>query len=1359
MSEFNNQIVGYAGAGGGKSAKSKSSGSENANTLISRSELRVLFLLSEGEIQGALTGDLYRDTFIDDVPIKNADGSLNFEGVKVYFRPGTLTQNYIGGFGEDRVEVNVNQPLKKSIGSITKAYIGQNVNAFQFRFLFPQLQRIDTSNNKILETSVTYTIDVRVDGGGWVQRLHYVLNGKNTSPFEAFHRIDVGAGSNYELRVTRITPDSQSTTLSNEMIWTSFSAITDAKLQHPNSAVLAVVLSGDQFRSLPRVSFRAKFKKILLPNNYNPTTRTYSGVWNGGFNFGYSNNPAWIAFDLLINNRYGTGDRISAENLNKWSFYAVGQYCDEMIPSRIPGKGNVPRFTCNAVIKDARDAYDVINAIASSFRGSFYWSNGTVTAIQDKPRNSVKIFSKANVLELSDELGEISEPCFSYKYSSRSSRHTVALVTYLNPDNSYKPEVEYVEHDSGLARYGYNPVQLEAFGCTSRDEARRLGLWVLETEQNLTSIVTFKIGAIGAFISPGEVIEISDPLRSVSRLGGRIIEFSPDRRTITLDAPAVGLNLGVTNTVKLMGGSTTLFEYNITGVNGNNLTVASPIDASIQHFDMWLIIQPSLKPAKYAVWSIVDNLSSDPSYYEITAIQYNDSIYNTVDLGTPLEIPPTTVFPPTVPNSVFDVQVAVTPVLKDGSWQFDLNVTWEEPLLNGSLDPFTKNYELEYREGFSGAWGGRQVTPDSTATYQGLTEGTYFVRIRAVDLLNRVSSWVSSVAIEVERPKPLNPIGSTVKNVTLTGGIIISWSDSQTYRYGITAYRVYLDGNLIETIPVGTYYTSEIIKPPGVYTVVIKAVDRSGSESPSGLITTLGSEFAPKNPVGDITISINEEFISLFWTDITNHAKDFTGYQVFLNDELVQKTLNRNSDPIAVDLTGNNIFKVYAQNAQGFKSLGFIQFILGAGAGDSTVPNPVGVAKKFNSSDGGIILTWTDSQNYPKFGAYRLYIGNELLGDTQIKTFSSIIRPPGTYEVIIKSVTKTGLQSIGGITVTLTPEDYLPPDPPFFLVQQEINGTKQFYWEAPPAEIKDIVAYRLRFNIGSNVSWENSHWLKDIPVSLQQFETTLFREGSYTILMKLVDVQGNESAEATFTQVNLFDPVPENVVETWDYRNPANSDTGETSFLSRASWSGVLTNLAVDSNGDLAVIDPTKEAFFDSTFDVSAPGHLKISYDIEGNHAAYYEKLVQGILWTGSNENEVFWTAENETVPLWSQYENYILFPVSVALSLEEYKVRIKINPSPVPGKLKQLKVFVDAPDIVSNINDFPVSALGSRIMPNKPMSVLKAVNLTLQDAPGNAAVRLVVKDKDPVLGALVEAFNSSNVRVAALVDAILVGY
>lgn len=1351
-------IIGYAGGGGGKSAKSKQSGSETANSLISRSELRVMFLLGEGEINGAYTGNIYRDTYIDDVVIENSDGSRNFDGVKLYFRPGTLTQSYIGGFGEDRAEVNVNQQIKQKVGSVTRAYVGQNINAFQFRFLFPQLQRVDTANNKIIETSVTYKIDVRVDGAGWVTRLHYTLNGKNTSPFEAFHRIDVPPGSNYDLRVTRLTPDSESTTLSNDMIWTSYASIIDAKFTHPNSALLAVVLNGDQFRSLPRVSFRGKFKKILVPNNYNVENRTYSGVWNGGFNYAYSNNPAWIAFDLLINNRYGTGDRISAENLNKWSFYAVGQYCDEKIPSRIPGQGLVPRFTCNAVIKDARDAYDLINAIASSFRGSFYWSNGTVTAIQDKPRNPVKLFSKANTVEIYDESGQVTEPCFTYKYSSRSSRHTVALVSYSNPENSYKPEIEYVEHDNGLARYGYNPIQLEAFGCTSRDEARRLGLWVLETEQNLTSIVTFKIGAIGAFISPGEVIEISDPLRSVSRSAGRIIDISPNRLEILVDlAPGVNLASGV-HVVKFTGADSAIHQYNITDIVGNTIKISSPLNSSVDLYDLWMVVEPTIKPAKYAVWSIVDNLNSDPSYYEITAIQYNDSIYNTVDIGTPLEVPQTSLLPPAVPNKVYAVKATPIPTLRDGSWTFDLDITWEEPLYKGSLDPYTKSYEVEYREGFSSGWGGKKTTSDSTVKYQGLTEGIYSARIRVVDILNRVSSWVQSVAVEVARPKPLNPVGSIIKNTTVTGGIILSWSDVQVYKYGISAYRIYLNNTLIETRPIGTYYTSEIIRPPGVYVAEIKALDLAGGESDTGLTIVLGSEFSPLNPIGEITVSINEGFITLFWTDITTYKADFTGYRVYLNDELVYKSINKLSEPIAFNSSVNNTFKVYSENAQGYQSLGFIAFTLGVGAGDSSVPSPVGTVTKYNSSDGGIILTWTDSQSYTnKFGGYRLYIDNEMLGETKIQTFSSIIRPVGTYVITIKSITNSGLQSVGGITVNLTPADYMPPDPEFLLVQQDISGTKQFYWEAPPADIKDIVAYRVRFNVGSNNNWQDSHWLKDVPVSLQQFETSLFKEGTYTVLMKLVDVTGNESLDCAFTQVNLYDPIPDNVVETWDYRNPSLSDTGDTSFLSKPAWTGTLTNLQVNTDGDLVVIDPAQVAYFDSVFDVSAPGHLKISHTIEGNFAAYYEKLVQGVLWTGLNESAVFWG--DDSLIFWQAYENFNLFPVAVSVALEEYKVRIKINPSDIPGKIKQLKVIIDAPDLVSYVNDFPITALGSRIPPNKPMSVIKAVNLTLQDPPGNTAIRAVVKSKDAVLGALVECYNSAGQRVAGLVDCTLVGY
>lgn len=1345
---------GGGGGGGGKSGRSRTP-KETANNLFSKSILRVLFLLGEGEIQGAANGNLYQSTYIDDVPIENPDGSRNFSDVSLFFRPGTLTQNSIGGFAEEGSEVLVNQQVKKTLGAVTRGIIGSDIDAINIRILFPALQKVNQSNNSIEETSVTYTVDVQVNGAGWVRRIHQVANGKNSGSFEHYHRIDVPPGSSYGVRVTRLTDDSTSSTLNNDMIWVSYTPIADAKLRHPNSALLAVVLSGDQFRSLPQISFRGRFKKVLYPNNYNPTSRVYSGVWNGGFNFGYCNNPAWVAYDLLINSRYGAGDRIAADALNKWSLYAVAQYCDQLVPSRVPGQGSVPRFTFNGELRNPQDAYDLINGIASNFRGSFYWSNGTVTALQDKPRGAVKLFSRANVLEIRDEQGNLSEPCFTYRYSARSSRHTVALVSFIDPSNDWKTEVEYVEHPDGLARFGYNPVQLTAVGCTSRDEARRLGMWTLETEQNLTTIVSFKIGAAGAFLSPGEVIEVADTLRSSLRMAGRIAAIAEDRLSLTLDASPVFTGSA---TIKFSGANLSPVVRDIVSATGDTIVLGAALPPEIAPWDVWLIALPSLQPQKYAVWSIVDRLNDTPGFYEVTAVEYNDSIYNTVDFGTPLEIPPTTRRPPTIPNKPFNVKAAISPVLREGVWSFDLAVRWEDPLNQGVTDTFTKSYEVQRRSGFTGAWGNLQITSDSTAYYVNLSEGSYFFRVRAVDVLNRVSVWVESVAVLVERPRPLDPIGDLVAS-QVTGGVVLSWSDSQSYPYGIQGYRVYIDGVIFEEVPRGTNHTGVISRPPGAYSVRVTPFDVAGTEATGGLTSVIGDEFRPPNPSGEVIANFNEGAISLIWVDNQSYPPSFTGYRVYINGELKETTQNKFSSSYTVDTSGDNVFRVYAVNFQGYESLGYLEYFLGLGGGDSSVPNPSGTITKYNSSDGGIILEWTDSQSYTKFKGYRLYLDGELLGETSTKTFSSIIRPPGNYTVAIRAITPNGLQSTGGISVQITLEDILPPKPAFILVQQQLNGTKQFYWESPPEQIHDVVAYRLRYNIGQNLSWGNSHFLKDIPVNLKQFESELFREGSYTVLMKYLDINGNESPDAVFTQVNLFDPVPDNLVETFNFREPPASTTGGTAFLSRQPWEGTLINLTVDTNGDLTVTNPSLPAYFDSTFIVTATGHLKATEVIQGNYALYYERLLQGTLWVGSNDTTELWSSANEGEVFWRQYENYILFPVSVLLDREEYKIRVVILPSGTPGRVQQLSILVDAPDIVEHLNDFPVSALGSRIVPSKPMSVLKSVNLTLQDPVGNSAVRVVLKEKDPVLGALVETYNAAGVRVAGLVDATLVGY
>jgi predicted phage tail protein len=1350
------KIIGLAGGGGGGKSKGKNSPSpsEANNTLVSSSTLNVLYAVCEGEIEGV--SELYKSVYLDDVPIQSPSGEFNFRNVKLGFRPGTLTQNYIPSFASVESEEVVNTQIKKKIGPITRTITNSEINAVRLRFLIPQLQRIDSKTQRIDTTSVSFKVEVRTNNGPWVERLRETISGKSPSAVDKYYRIDFTGGSLWDIRVTRITDDSESSTLSNDVFWSSYTTIIDSKFRYPNTALLWIRLPGDQFKTLPRVSVRWKLKKVLVPNNYDPISRSYNGPWNGNFNFRWTDNPAWILFDILINNRYGCGERVSAESIDKWSFYAIAQYCDELIPSKIPGLGNVPRFTCNAYIRDAYQAYELLNQIASSFRGSIYWSNGFLFGLQDRPSPSVKLFTKANVIERVDEQGRIVEPAFKYSYTSRTARHTVALVSYLNKDNNYLPDVEYVEHDDGLSRYGYNPVEVQAFGCVTRDQAQRIGLWLLETEQVLTKTVTFAVGAYGAYVLPGEVVEVGDTLKTIKRYGGRIRNNSGGRMWLDapIDDPQIGDTFKITtsvggfsqHTVSGWGTDSTGFYLDVSGI---------PTPA---RDGVFLYSKASLQPQKFRVFNVVDRLMEQQSCYQITATEYNESIYNAVDFGTPIIVPPTSLMPPAVPNRPFNVKATISPIFRDGSWIFDTIVNWDEPLYNGTDDPYTKSYEVQQRVGTAGAWGSQKMSPDPSVQYQALPEDTYYFRVRAIDILDRASSWVESVAVILSRPRPLNPVGNIGKTTVSSGGVVLTWSDSQNYPYGINGYNIFIDNVLYQFVPLGMYYSNEIVKPPGVYNVVIKPVDKAGTVSELGLETILGDEFAPKNPSGELSISLGENGqTQLFWSDATIHGKDFKGYRVYRNGVLIEETVNRFTQAFTIALSESYTFRVKTLNTQGYESLGFIEFFFGADSGSSTVPNPAGQVTKVSASDGGVILTWTDTQTYKNFGGYRVYLDNVLVGETKITTLASIIKPPGTYQVSIKSINRAGLQSLGGLSVTLDRADYVPPAPEFMLVQQAMNGTKQFYWSLPNIIPRDLLNYRLRYNVGADTTWENSHFLKDLPISTDKHETTLFRQGIYTILLKLVDIQGNESDRATFTQVNLGDPVPDNVVELWDYRTPTESDTGQNDFNQRPTWQGSLVNLTVASNGDLVVVDPTKDAFYNSSFEVTSAGHLKASEIIEGNYALYYERITQGILW--DNDTLPMWTPETDNEILWNAFDKFLPFPVAVVVTQEEYKVQIHIKPSSIPGRIKQFKTLVDAPDIVESFNDLVISPLGTRIKPAKPMNVLKSVNLTLQDYPTYTATRLKVIQKDPSLGALVEAYNDSGTRVAALVDSIMVGY
>lgn len=499
------QIIGY---GGGKGGGGGSTPTEAPDSLHSISYAKVLDLVSEGEIVGLVNG--LRSVFLNGTPIMNEDGSLNFQNVSMAYRLGTQDQDYIPGFPSVDNESAVNVELTSAVPWV-HAITNTALSAFRLRMAVPSLSKADTATGDISGYVVEYAIDLATDGGSYQTVVQGAFSGKTTTEYQRSHRIELPpAALGWSVRVRRITPNANSNTVADVTRIVSYTDVIDAKLRYPNSAIVALQIDARQFNDIPTRGYDLKGRVIRVPSNYDPETRNYAGIWDGTFKVAWTDNPAWVFYDLILNPRYGLGDRVNASMVDKWSLYQIAQYCDERVAD---GRGGMePRFTCNCYLQSRAEAYKVLQDLVSIFRGMVYWSGGAVYAVADMPADPVYTFTAANVVD-----GK-----FVYAGAALKARKTVALVSWNDPADMYRAKVEYVADDEGIARYGVRQAEMTAFACTSQGQAHRVGLWTLLSSRLETETVSFKVGLDAGLVGPGSVVRIADPARAGRRIGGRV---------------------------------------------------------------------------------------------------------------------------------------------------------------------------------------------------------------------------------------------------------------------------------------------------------------------------------------------------------------------------------------------------------------------------------------------------------------------------------------------------------------------------------------------------------------------------------------------------------------------------------------------------------------------------------------------------------------------------------------------------------------------------------------------------------------------------------------------------------------------
>ena len=610
---------GGGGKGGGGGGQSHTP-SEAGDSLNSTQYASLIDLISEGEIQGLKDG--LKSIYVNNTPLQNADGSYNFQNVTVYTRNGTQNQTYIPIAADVENTKPVGVIVQKAT-PIVRSITDTKVNAARIAITVPALQRF-TDQGDIEGTEVRLQIAVSYNGGGYTTRIDDTISGRTGDQYQRDYLVSLSGAFPVNIKVTRITDDSSSSKLANAFSWSSYTELTYAKLRYPNSALIGLRVDAEQFSSIPARSYLIRGIKVRIPSNATVDSTTgrliYSGVWNGTWAAAqWCSDPAMILLDLLTSTRYGFGDHVSLAQLDKWAFYSASQYASALVPDGFGGYE--PRFSCNVNIQTAEDAYKLINDLCSTFRAMPYWSTGSLTVSQDKPADSAYLFTYANV----------SEEGFSYQGGSLKTRPTVAVVSYLDLDLR-DIAYEVVEDHDAISKYGVITREVSAFACTSRGQAHRLGEWLLYSEQNESEIVSFTASLeAGALVRPGQIIEVSDPMRAGSRRGGRIT--SATTTAITVD-DATGLTVANSPTLSVILSDGTVQTRSVSSIAGKVITVSSAFSSAPQSNSVWIYESNDLQTSTWRVLSVQEQ---DQCQYAITALAYNASKYDYIERGVALQ--------------------------------------------------------------------------------------------------------------------------------------------------------------------------------------------------------------------------------------------------------------------------------------------------------------------------------------------------------------------------------------------------------------------------------------------------------------------------------------------------------------------------------------------------------------------------------------------------------------------------------------------------------------------------------------------------------------------------------------------------
>ncbi|WP_286064050.1 TipJ family phage tail tip protein [Rodentibacter caecimuris] len=708
--------MGKGGGGGRTPVEAKESGR-------SKQLVKIVEIISEGEIAGLADG--MKSVYLDNTPIQNQDGSYNFSNVQLEGRVGSQVQDIISGFNTSEKEISVGTQVRKTT-PITRTITDSKVSRLRLTLgvqsLFKQEDNGDTNG-----TDVSLTVYI----GN--QSYPITISGKYSSQYLQQHTFSGLPAVPFTIRVERNTEDSKSQRVQNNTVWASYTEIIDTEFTYPNTALIGVKFDSEYFSNIPNRTYDVKGIKVKVPSNYNPKSRQYRGMWDGTFKLAWSDNPAWVLYDVVTNKRYGLGGRLGEFGADKWALYQVAQYCDQLVPDGFGGKE--PRFTCNAWLTDQRPAYDVINDICSIFRAMPVWNGRELTVVMDRPSDPVWTYTNANV-----ENGE-----FTYTFSAKKARHNAIQVEYADKDNAYEKTIEYVSDDEAIRKNGLNVKKITAFGCTSRGQAHRTGLWLLQTEKLETKTVTFTVGTEGLMHIPGDIIKVADIDYAGTNIGGRVLNI--DGRNVTLDRE---IDITANSYFTYINAQAKHQDIKILSANGAEITLDTE-PTGLTEYGVWSLTTQRINTQLFRALSVKEQ---DKGKYTIVALQHEPQKEAIVDNGAIFEPKASSIL---VVPKVNDIQILTNP---DGSIGINADVSGGNGLVKYDVLIYKGDNLFEVRLGLK--------SPELDLS--NLTNGEYLVVIRARNdkgqLLNeRTQEFI------VDRP----PAPTGVRTTGGLGNITLEW--------------------------------------------------------------------------------------------------------------------------------------------------------------------------------------------------------------------------------------------------------------------------------------------------------------------------------------------------------------------------------------------------------------------------------------------------------------------------------------------------------------------------------------------------------------------------------------------------------